>query len=222
VRYLAAMAVEIPAEFSRFLDITDPFVGAMWLCSLLVTGLAIERWANLRRVRAALRRAEDHLLAAVRKGDLDEARRHAEALRSPVREVFTAGLDRALGRVTGEWRAATRRESKRVVAQLRSEVWILGTAGALMPFVGLLGTVLGVMSSFHAISESGQGGFAVVSGGISAALVATAAGLAVALEAVVFYNLLQNSIAHTGVELGILIDEMSELIDGVQGARAAE
>ena len=68
---------------------------------------------------------------------------------------------------------------------MKARLWILATAGALMPFVGLFGTVLGVMSSFEAIGETGQGGFAVVSVGISQALVATAVGIAVALEGVV-------------------------------------
>ena len=82
-----------------------------------------------------------------------------------------------------------------------------------MPFAGLLGTVLGVMGSFHAIGAAGTGGFAVVSAGISEALIATAAGLFVALEAVVFFNYLNAAITNVARELGLLVDELVELLE---------
>ena len=100
-------------------------------------------------------------------------------------------------------------------------VWVLGTSGALMPFVGLLGTVLGVMNSFKAIGETGAGGFQVVSTGISAALVATAAGLFVALEAVVFFNILQNMAAAVLRELSLAADETLEMIETVDAPAVA-
>ena len=125
-------------------------------------------------------------------------------------EVFAIGLDRALGHERGDPGRGMRREQKRAMGELRGLVWVLGSAGALMPFVGLLGTVLGVMSSFSAVGDAGTGGFGVVSAGISEALIATAAGLAVALEAVVFYNALQNGVTVAGRQLGLLVDEVVE------------
>jgi biopolymer transport protein ExbB/TolQ len=62
--------------------------------------------------------------------------------------------------------------------------------GSLSPFIGLFGTVIGIMDSFGEIARQGQAGFTVVSGGISEALAATAAGLIVAIVSVFFYNLL--------------------------------
>lgn len=206
------------AEYAHF---DDPILVLMLVSSVIIVAIALERWLNMRRARAVLRRIDDKVVEAARRGDLEEARRRCDGVPSPLREVFVAGLDRGLGRAKGDARGAMAREQKRAVAQMRAAVWTLGTAGALMPFVGLLGTVLGVMSSFAAIGQTGGGGFAVVSSGISAALIATAAGLFVALEAVVFFNILQNSIAAVARDLGLLVDETAELVEVGQHASRA-
>lgn len=81
--------------------------------------------------------------------------------------------------------------SRTVNAELNKlERWVgsLGTIGSISPFIGLFGTVIGVIKAFHAISKTGSGGLATVSAGIAEALIATAAGLAVAIPAVVTYN----------------------------------
>jgi biopolymer transport protein ExbB/TolQ len=70
-------------------------------------------------------------------------------------------------------------------------LWVLGTIGSLAPFIGLFGTVWGILRSFHDMATQGSGGFAVVASGISEALVATAAGLLVAIIALAFFNWLQ-------------------------------
>ena len=72
--------------------------------------------------------------------------------------------------------------------ELRRYVWVLGTAGASAPFIGLFGTVVGILGSFQSMAIMGTGGFSVVAAGISEALVATAAGLAVAITSVIIYN----------------------------------
>lgn len=201
--------------WAEYIRLDDPILVLMLLSSVLIVAVALERWLNVRRARSTIRRLDERVVEAARRGDLEEARRLCENVKTPLREVFTSGLDRALGRVRGHPRLAMQREQRRALAHLRSIVWTLGTAGALMPFVGLLGTVLGVMASFHALGEAGAGGggFAVVSGGISAALIATAAGLFVALEAIIFFNFLQNSIAGAARELGLLVDETAEIIE---------
>src|SRR5690606_26477531 len=65
----------------------------------------------------------------------------------------------------------------------KSGLWILGTLGNAAPFIGLLGTVIGIIKSFRDMAIEGSGGFAVVAAGISEALIATAAGLVVAITA---------------------------------------
>ena len=75
--------------------------------------------------------------------------------------------------------------------ELRRGLWFVGTIGSLAPYIGLLGTVVGIMQAFRAIAESGDAGFEVVSAGISEALIATAVGLLVAILALLLFNWLQ-------------------------------
>ena len=77
---------------------------------------------------------------------------------------------------------------------LRKHLWILGTVASSAPFIGLFGTVVGIIKAFESMAVSGTGGFAVVAAGISEALVATALGLGVAIIALVFYNYFQTRI----------------------------
>jgi biopolymer transport protein ExbB len=184
----------------------------MAVSSVLVVALALERLLAMARIRRQMTVVENRVVGTARRSSLEDARKACDGVGFPIRSIFTAGLDRALGQTPGDAAMAMHREQRRVVGGMRAWVWMLGTAGALMPFVGLLGTVLGVMSSFRAIGESGQGGFAVVSAGISQALIATAVGLFVALEAVVLFNLLQNIIMKLSRDLALLVDEMVELI----------
>ena len=81
--------------------------------------------------------------------------------------------------------------------KLKKHLWILGTVASSAPFIGLLGTVVGIIKSFESMAIAGTGGFAVVAAGISEALVATALGLAVAIIAVIFYNYFQTRIANS-------------------------
>ena len=90
--------------------------------------------------------------------------------------------------------------------------WVLGTLGAVMPFVGLFGTVVGILGSFHQIGISGQSGFAVVAPAISEALITTAGGIAVAVEAVVLFNIFQARIAKEAFELTLRADELTEVV----------
>lgn len=214
--------MEAPESLSlfEFLEKGGPMMAFMGVASILVLAVALERLAAVLRFRQLLRRLDEKVVEALRRGELDEARRLCEGVPSPLREVFASGLDRALGRVRGDFGAAMNREQRRAIGQLRALVWLLGTAGALMPFVGLLGTVVGVMASFQAIGAAGTGGFAVVSAGISEALVATAAGLFVALEAMVLYNALQNAIVTNARELALLVDEAAEILRSRELPRA--
>lgn len=184
----------------------------MVLTSVFIVAVALERTLMMARGFWAMRSVELRVLVPLRLGKFEDARQGCGEVGLPIRRVFAAALDRANGKVCGDAGMAIAREQRRAVAAYKSWLWVLGTAGALMPFVGLLGTVIGVMGSFRAIGESGQGGFAVVSAGISQALIATAVGLFVALEAVVLFNLLQNLGGAVARRLAYSADECLELI----------
>src|SRR5262245_19806736 len=108
--------------------------------------------------------------------------------------------------------SATHRERQRVTADLRSRLWILGTIGALAPFVGLAGTVLGIMDAMSGFEDVDKVSFSMVSGPISDALIATAAGIIVAIEAVILFNFFSQRSARIATELRLLTDEFLELL----------
>jgi biopolymer transport protein ExbB len=83
-----------------------------------------------------------------------------------------------------------RRHHGECVRYLKRYVWLLGTIGSLAPFIGLFGTVLGIIRSFESMAAAGSGGFAVVAAGISEALIATAGGILVGVFAIFAYNAL--------------------------------
>lgn len=191
----------------------------MLLTSLVLVGIAFERLVLIARVGLSVQ-STAKVVAAARSGTLMDARAACKQAKGPAVLVFAAGLDRALGAIRGDVRMAMAREQKRLKSTMKLRTWLLATAGALMPFVGLFGTVLGVMSSFQAIGESGQGGFAVVSVGISQALIATAVGIAVALEGVLLFNFLSNLIQRIGQTLSLQADELLEIILTTEDPRA--
>jgi biopolymer transport protein TolQ len=89
----------------------------------------------------------------------------------------------------------------------------LATTGSTTPFIGLFGTVWGIMTSFHEIGMRGSASLAVVAPGVSEALVVTAAGLAVAIPAVVFYNFLSSRLAEIESRMHSFSVEFLNLIE---------
>jgi biopolymer transport protein ExbB len=82
------------------------------------------------------------------------------------------------------------RKNEALAAEVRRGMSVLASVGSIAPFVGLLGTVVGIIEAFQGIAKEGSGGLGAVSAGISEALVVTAFGLMVAIPAVIFYNML--------------------------------
>ena len=107
-------------------------------------------------------------------------------------------------------RRAIQRATSLTASDLKKGVNVLATIGSTAPFVGLLGTVIGVINAFVGIASSGSGGIGAVSAGIAEALIETALGLFVAIPAVWFYNYLTGRIEHFNVEMD---NSSSELVD---------
>ena len=105
---------------------------------------------------------------------------------------------------------AIERGTLRVTADLRRGLGGLATVASTAPFVGLLGTVLGIITAFQLMSASGSGGLASVSAGISEALITTAFGLLVAIPAVMMFNYLTNRVEEMTVDIA---DASNELVD---------
>ncbi|HEY6211968.1 MAG TPA: MotA/TolQ/ExbB proton channel family protein [Vicinamibacterales bacterium] len=107
-------------------------------------------------------------------------------------------------------RRSIQRAAALTASDLKKGIAALATIGSTAPFVGLLGTVVGVIKAFEGIAASGSGGIGAVSGGIAEALIETALGLVVAIPAVWFYNYLTGRVEYFNVEMD---NSSSELVD---------
>ena len=155
------------------------------LCSVLTVTIFVDRlWRFLRADRdpqGVLRRAQAALAQGTNPGPKwpDEP--------APVVRVVGAALDQR-----GQPRQAIEEHVRATLGaeglRLSTNLGIIGTIGNIAPFIGLFGTVLGIIRAFRDIGEVGAAGPAVVAAGISEALIATAAGLFVAITAVIVYN----------------------------------
>lgn len=107
---------------------------------------------------------------------------------------------------------ALERQAQREVQQLRRGQGLLGTVSSTAPFVGLLGTVMGIVTAFEQMAATGSGGLATVSAGIAEALVTTAIGLLVAIPAVFAFNFLQGWVDARAVDIA---ESSNEFLDFV-------
>jgi biopolymer transport protein ExbB/TolQ len=104
------------------------------------------------------------------------------------------------------------RQAQREVQSLKRGLGLLATVGSTAPFVGLLGTVMGIVNSFQMMAASGSGGLGTVSGGIAEALVTTAFGLLVAIPAVMAYNFLQGWVDARAVDISESSNEFLDVV----------
>jgi biopolymer transport protein ExbB len=189
--------------------------GAMWVVvafSLTAVAVAIERaiaqWKFVTRARAL----SDTVRRCLSRGAIEEARSACERSPSPIADIFLVGYER-LGRAKPEHVAtAVHRERVRVNTSLRSRLWMLGTIGATAPFVGLFGTVVGIMSAMGGFKADEEVKFTMISGPISQALIVTAAGILVAVEAVILFNYFSQHANRIAMEMKLQTDEFLELL----------
>ena len=157
-------------------------------CSVLSIGVIIERLlqyyskSRINRVKFM-----GQITAEVAKGNVGTALSMCDAEDAPVAMVVRAGLHKA-GHEEKVIASAMEREIMVQTVLLERHTSIVGTIGNIAVYIGLFGTVLGIVRSFHNISQVGSGGITVVIGGVSESLLATATGLCVAIPAVVAYN----------------------------------
>ena len=153
------------------------------------------------------------------RGDLGAALERAEADRGvPAGRIF-AEVVRHGGTMTSDELADIGAERRfEELEQMKRPLWLLGTVASSAPFIGLFGTVIGIIKAFHSMAIMGSGGFAVVAGGISEALVATALGLGVAIIALIFYNYFQVRLDR--IESALTIGT-ARLIEALEAAESA-
>ena len=183
-------------------------------------GVMMDRWLAFRAARKQSRQFAPIVAGALREGKLDEAIRMAErSKKSHMAKVVNAGLlefraHEQSEEIPGDKIEASRRALERasaiVHAELERGLSGLATIGSTAPFVGLLGTVIGIIDAFREIQGQNGTGISAVAGGISEALVTTALGLTVAIPAVMMFNYFTTKIKAFDVEMD---NSSSELVD---------
>src|ERR1700675_624642 len=192
----------------------------LFLMSAWSIGVMIDRLIAYNGARKQSRQFAPAVAGALREGKLDEAIKIADRYnKSHLAKVVVAGLQEFRAHqlsteIPGEEIEASKRALDRaeaiVHAELKRGVSTLATIGSTAPFVGLFGTVVGIIHAFQGISSENSTGLGAIAGGISKALVTTAVGLGVAIPAVWAYNYFSNRVEAFDVEMG---NSSSELID---------
>lgn len=177
-----------------------PVMWPILLCSVLAAAIMLERLWTLQRKRVIPRELTDRVWKLVETRTLND--RHIEALsrNSPLGRILAAGLaNRHQGREI--MKEVIEDTGRHVVHELERFLNALGTIAAISPLLGLLGTVTGMIQAFEAITSEGVGDPRVLSGGIGEALITTAAGLIVAIPALIGYRYLRGLVDFLVVEM---------------------
>ena len=211
---------------------TPPFGKFLWLVLAIMSiwslSTAIGKWWNLRKAQSETIKfapefsqflEEDNLAEAIRLAEGYKKSHVARVLGGALAEVKPLIMD---GSVTvadiNTAERAIEREMLMETVSLKRGLAILATVGATAPFVGLLGTVFGIINAFAGMATSGSGGITAIAAGIAEALIATGFGLIVAIPAVWFYNYFTTKIDNLTAEMTYTSKEMIDyLIKGVSG-----
>ena len=188
------------------------------LCSIVVLAICIERLYTLNPKKIA----PPHLLATVWKqlkgGEMDATKLKTLKQSSPLGRILAAGLSNAYhGREV--MKESIQEAAQHVVHDLERYLNTLGTIAAISPLLGLLGTVVGMIRVFAEIMSQGTGNASVLAGGISEALITTAAGLTVAIPALAMHRYFIGKIDSIVVELE---QETIKLVDALHSEENTE
>ena len=173
--------------------------GGEWVLFILL-GLSIwsvaiiwDRFFLFKKKRNDGEQLEEKVPALLAKGQIKEVQKLLENTQSPAGSILRAGIENL---TAGPASLAQILESQRIQEKMLMEknLLVLGTLGNNAPFIGLFGTVLGIIKAFNDLAVAGTSGPTVVMAGVSEALVATAVGLLIAIPCVATYNYFQNTV----------------------------
>lgn len=189
------------------------------LMSIYIIAIGIERWMTYSGAKTQSRQFAPKVAQALKSNNIDEAISVSDKFKnSHLAMVVSSGLKEFNahqgGDISGGEMDASKRATQRAIAvktaDLKRGLSGLATVGSTAPFVGLFGTVVGIINAFQGMKANEGAGIAAVAGGISEALVTTAFGILVAVPAVWLFNFYTNKVSSFGVEMD---NSASELID---------
>lgn len=190
----------------------------MWpilACSVIATTIVIERAWTLRRTRIMPENLVTRIWQLYRQGQLTDERIDEIREASPLGRMLAAGLvNRNHSREV--MKEAIGDAGRHVVAQLGRYLNTLGTVASVSPLLGLLGTVFGMIDIFGVIMNAGTGNAGLLAGGISTALLTTAAGLSVAIPTLLFHRILESKVDRIALDME---EQALRLVEVLKGER---
>jgi len=184
-------------------------------CSMIAFGIILERFWTLQKSKVIPR----HLVATiwhwVKEGQLERSKIEDISKQSALGKILASGLNnRHLDR--DRIKESIEETGRQVVHELERFLNTLGTIASISPLLGLLGTVIGMIKVFNAITSSGVGNAAPLAGGISQALITTAAGLSVAIIALMFHRYFRGRVDELVVKME---EEAIKMVDVLHNNR---
>lgn len=183
------------------------------LCSIIAAAIAVERLWTLQRSRITPKNLLAQVWSALRNNEMDAQRLRELRASSPLGQVLAAGLGNAK-RGREVMKEAMEEVASQVSHDLERYLTSLGVIASISPLLGLLGTVVGMIKVFTALMLEGAGNANVLAGGISQALITTAAGLSVAIPALMFHRFFLRRVDELMV---IMEQEGVKLVEIMQG-----
>lgn len=188
------------------------------LGSVIAAAICVERFWTLQSSRVIPPNLLAQVWGSIKKKQMDSQKIRDIRDGSPLGEIFAAGITNAR-RGREIMKEAMEEASGQVMHELERYLTPLGSIAAISPLLGLLGTVVGMIKVFNALMAEGAGNAAVLSGGISQALITTAAGLSVAIPALFFVNYFQRRVDDLVVTME---QEATKLLDIMQGEKESD
>lgn len=185
------------------------------LCSVLAVAIVLERFWSLRRAYVAPNTLVADIWKVYQQGQLDGKTLELIRTGSPLGRILSAGLVN-MHHSREIMKEAVEEVGRQVVHELERYLNTLGTVAAITPLLGLLGTVWGMIKTFSAITHVGLGNPTALAGGISEALITTAAGLTVAIPALMFHRYFTGLVDRYALHME---EEALRLIEVLQGER---
>ena len=183
-----------------------PVLSVLFFASIMTLGVILERWKTFSRITLGADAFMDSVRSAA---DTTKVIAWCEKSNQPLaaitKAVFKSGGDR------DDKERMLQRAIQRAVQHLDKGISVLGTVASVAPFVGLLGTVIGIIRAFRAVSSTSSGGASAVALGIAESLVGTAAGLVVAIPALLAYNYFVNRLRRLTQEWELAGGELVDL-----------
>jgi biopolymer transport protein ExbB len=183
------------------------------LCSIVAAAICVERMWSLQRSRIVPKNLLAQIWSAMKTSDLDSQKLRELRANSPLGQILAAGIANAR-RSRELMKEAMEEAASQVSHDLQRYLTTLGIIASISPLLGLLGTVVGMIQVFTALMLEGAGNANVLAGGISQALITTAAGLSVAIPALMFHRFFLRRVDELMISMEQEAVKLAEILQG--------